>query len=49
MDFVSEIHDWFPPNSSITHLDFQDMRMHSDEISNTIKTHQVVILDSTDQ
>lgn len=49
MDFSSEIHDWFPPNSLITHLDFQDTRAHSDEISNSIKNHQVVILDSTDQ
>lgn len=49
MDFLKDMHDWFPPNSSMTHLDFSDIRKRSDEISNAIRNYQVVIIDSTDQ
>ncbi|OHT04819.1 hypothetical protein TRFO_27603 [Tritrichomonas foetus] len=49
MDFVSEVHDWYPPNSSITHLDYSDIRPYSDRLLTALKNHQVLILDSSDQ
>lgn len=47
MDFYQDPHDWYPSQASMSHQNFSDLLPKTNSILHTIKTHQVVILDSS--